>query len=58
MRIKILYGYSLVRRSSTPTAFDIFVVTVEVRLSGTRLTGKFDYPDLIEKKKTKKTLRS
>ena len=24
--------------------------TVEVRLSGTRLTGKFDQPDLIEKK--------
>ena len=24
---------------------------LEVRLSGIRLTGKFDYPDLIEKKK-------
>ena len=27
--------------------------TVEVRLSGIRLTGKFDYPDLIEKKNKK-----
>ena len=29
----------------------MYIYTVEVRLSGTRLTGKFDYPDLIEKKK-------
>ena len=25
----------------------IYIYTVEVRLSGTRLTGKFDQPDLI-----------
>ena len=41
-----------------------FGSTVEVRLSGTRLTGKFDQPDLIGKKinkikgKNQKTLRS
>ena len=33
-------------------AFLIIVITVEVRLSGTQLTGKFDQPDLILKKIT------
>ena len=33
--------------------FANLINTVEVRLSGTRLTGKFDYPDLIEQKKKK-----